>query len=230
MVILSCRDPVLHWLKKNKATVGSQAPGERHFLFSIILMWALTRCLMCWKRQKINGCSFGFSVQCWGKITVGLIFFLNFFYLQQKEVIKTDKASLRVDMCTILWEGKGPGFGELGGCAGTVFWEEALAVPLCGEVLELKFIEHIFNLLLSEKDKIFKKNFFLFVQISDYWSETSLLLNLQCIYEHQRLYYIPSLPENKSFWLRISLCTEVFYSWNWVALSFSPFFSVPSLL
>lgn len=38
MAILGYREPLLHWLKENKATAGSQAPGKRHFLFSIILM------------------------------------------------------------------------------------------------------------------------------------------------------------------------------------------------
>lgn len=107
--------------------------------------------------------------------------------------------------------------------------EEVLSEPLYREVLELKFIKHISNLPQSEKDRIFSKNFFVFVQTSDYWSETSLLLNLQCIYEHQRLYYIPSLSENKSPWLNISLCTEVSYSWklNGFALFPPPFLLCP---
>lgn len=83
-----------------------------------------------------------------------------------------------------------------------------------GRFFELKFIEHVLNLLQSEKDKIFSKNFFLSVQTSGCLSETSLLLSLRCIYEHQRVCYIPSLPENESLWLNISLCTKVFYSWK----------------
>lgn len=54
-----------------------------------------------------------------------------------------------------MWEGKGPGFGELGGCAGTVFWEEALSEPLYREISELKVIGDILNLFQCEKDKIF---------------------------------------------------------------------------
>lgn len=134
--------------------------------------------------------------------------------LQQKEVIKTDKASLRVEMCAILQEGKGPGFGELGGCAGTVFWEEALSEPLCREVFWVEVHWTCPKSASVWERQDFQQELFFSVQTSGCLSETSLLLSLRCIYEHQRVCYIPSLPENESLWLNISLCTKVFYSWK----------------
>lgn len=136
-------------------------------------------------------------------------------------------------MCAILWEGKGPGFGELGGCASTVFWEEALSEPLWREVLELKYIEHILNLLQSEKDKIFSEHFFLFVQTLDCWSETSLLLNLQCKYMSIRGDIIfPAHQKINLSGLILACVLKCFTLENqvWLYPLPSPFFLFPSLL
>lgn len=110
--------------------------------------------------------------------------------------------------------------------AGRLCWhsilEEALSESLCREVLELKFFEHILDLPQSYKDKIFSKNFFLFVQTSAYLSETSLLLNLQCVYEHQKLIIFPVNQKINISGLILAHVLKCPTHENWEVLSCSP--------
>lgn len=72
------------------------------------------------------------------------------------------------------------------------------------------------------KTRFFSKNFFLFVLTSDYWSETNLLLNLQCIYEPQRLCYISAYQKTNLSVLVLARVLKCFTHENGVALSSSP--------